>query len=381
MKKKLFLLLLLAIVTATLSVSAAAPPQRAIELYNQGIDFYQGGQVAKSVSAFTDAIKLAPEFYEAYYNLGQIQVSQDKIDDAIKTYTSIYRLRPGDDENLSTLANLLYKRGYLANALTYYRQIPATSQYYKAAQVDIEKVTKRQKELEAQLQVTARTDKLAAAQKSIEQKFADQNQIAGLAQSYDSQVAALGYTTTQTRNPDDLLKTINPDGSLTSATAAATSANLKPRDDALSPQGGALKANPFTTPSTPDNAQTLASVVTSANSVVYEGIRAPSGVTVDRNGNMYVASYSENTIYKITPQNQKSVFAGPNVLGGPIGVAVDNAGNVYVANYVKGDILKITPGGTTSVFLKIKSPYCLNIVGNTLFITEQATNTVVKHTL
>ncbi len=381
MKKKLFLLL--AIITTTVNLACtAATPERAVELYNQGIDFYQSEQVAKSVAAFTDAIKLAPDFYEAYYNLGQIQASQGKIDDAIKTYTSIYKMRPGDEENISTLAGLLYKRGYLANALTYYKQIPTTSQYYKDAQSSITKIAQRQKELESQLQVTQRTDKLAAAQKSIEQKYADQNQVAGLANSYDSQVAALGYTTTQTKNPDDLLKTINPDGSIVGTKSAPVAANLKPlQDSVLTPQGGTLKANPFATSTTPVNAQTALTVTSKANSVVYEGIQAPSGIAMDKSGNVYVASYNENLVYKINSQNQRSVFVNSNVLGGPIGLTVDNAGNVYVANYAKGDILKVTPGGAPTVFLKVKKPYCLNAAGNYLFVTEQDTNTVVKYTL
>lgn len=383
MKKKLFVAL--AIIAMTLGITtqafSAEPPARAVELYNQGIDLYQEGQTAKSVAAFTDAIKLAPDFYEAYYNLGQIQASQGKVDEAIRTYTSIYKLRPNDDENLIALAKLLYKRGYLANSLTYYKQIPATSQYYKEAQADITKVTQRQKELEDELQVKARTDKLANAQKNIEQRFADQRQVAGLDVSYDAQVAALGYTTTKTANSNDLIKTISSDG--TTASAATQNVNLtKPiQESVLAPQGGTLKTNPFITPPSPENAPTPASMVTKANSIIYEGVQAPSGIAMDKSGNMYVASYSENIVYKINPQNQKSIFVSSTVLGGPLGVAVDNGGNVYIANYSKGDIIKVAPNGAPSVFLKIKSPYYLNIVGNTLFITEQATNTIVKYTL
>ncbi len=346
-------------ITATLSVKAADVPQKAAELYNQGIDYYQSGQAGKSISAFNDAIRLAPNFYEAYYNLGQIQVSENKIDDAIRTYTSIYNMRPGDDENTLTLAKLTFKRGYLAKSLTYYKQVKPESEFYAEAQKDIAKLVQRQKELEDQLKTKEATAKLTAAQKSIEQKFADQRQVAGLDIPYDTQVKALGYTESRGNSMQKI-------------------ENSSVKDSVLAPQGG-LKTNPFINPPTPE--PTSITPTTKSGSTIYEGIQAPSGVAMDKSGNIYIASYSENLVYKINSQNQKSVFVNSNVLGGPIGVAVDNTGNVYVANYAKGDVLKVAPNGAPSVFLKMKNPYCLNVVGNYLFITEQATNTVVKYTL
>jgi len=118
-------------------------------------------------------------------------------------------------------------------------------------------------------------------------------------------------------------------------------------------------------------------------SSIFENVQAPSGVAVDKFGNVYVASFSQNAVYKITPQNVKTTFVGPNSLGGPIGVAVDDANNIYIANYTKGNVVKAEPTGRTRVLLLVKKPYCLNVDNENkkLLITEQEKNTVIKFDL
>ena len=123
--------------------------------------------------------------------------------------------------------------------------------------------------------------------------------------------------------------------------------------------------------------------ITLKNSSLFENVQAPSGVAVDKLGNVYVASFSQNAVYKITPENVKSTFVGPNNLNGPIGVAVDNDNNVYIANYGKGNVVKAEPDGKIKVLLLVKKPYCLNVDNQNrkLLITEQEKNTVIKFDL
>lgn len=99
------------------------------------------------------------------------------------------------------------------------------------------------------------------------------------------------------------------------------------------------------TPGTTDAIGTLAS------------FSAPSGITIDGSGNLYVADYSSNLIRKITPAGKVTTLAGggpgtfTNGTGAnasfrnPEGVAVDVNGNVYVADVGNNVIRKITPGG------------------------------------
>ncbi len=88
---------------------------------------------------------------------------------------------------------------------------------------------------------------------------------------------------------------------------------------------------------------------------------SPSGIAVDRSGNVYVADTKNNTIRKITPAAVVTTLAGiPNSSGmtngngtlatfsGPTGVACDTSGNVYVADYWNNAVRKITPNGTVS---------------------------------
>ncbi len=105
------------------------------------------------------------------------------------------------------------------------------------------------------------------------------------------------------------------------------------------------------------------------NAALFNG---PTGIAVDKDGNVYVADSGNNTIRRMTLDGMVTTIAG-NVsykndvgelsggyqdgagpvarFGFPMGVAVDNSGNVYVGDTVNCLIRKITPtpgpGGIT----------------------------------
>ena len=115
---------------------------------------------------------------------------------------------------------------------------------------------------------------------------------------------------------------------------------------------------------------------------VYSDIPSPTGIVTDNNGNLYVAGFSDNTIYKITPDNNKVVYLKSPKIDGPIGLARDNFGNLYIANYNKNNVLKFDTNGDVSVIITdIKNPYCMHVADDLLFVSSQGSNSVIRYKL
>ena len=127
------------------------------------------------------------------------------------------------------------------------------------------------------------------------------------------------------------------------------------------------------------------SKVSTANknkAVLLDKLTSPAGVVVDSEGNMFVASYTDNAIIKIAKDNSRSNFVKDYLLEGPVGLAIDAYDNLYVANFDGNNILKITKGGNVSVFMdKVSGPYILYIKNDILYISEQGNDAVLIYGL
>ena len=119
-----------------------------------------------------------------------------------------------------------------------------------------------------------------------------------------------------------------------------------------------------------------------ANKKIIDKFSGPTGLAMNSQGVLFVASYTDNSIYKIMPNGQTYLYSKSPMLGGPIGLAFDSMDNLYVANYAKNNILKINKAGQVYTFIKnVTNPYYLIINNDNLYITEQGNNTVIRYKL
>lgn len=116
--------------------------------------------------------------------------------------------------------------------------------------------------------------------------------------------------------------------------------------------------------------------------VLIDKFNSPAGMAVDSQGNMYVASYTDNAIVKVDKNKNKTNFVKDYLLDGPVGLAIDAYDNIYVANFEADNILKITKAGNVSVFMdNVSSPYFLYIKDDVLYISEQGNDVVITYNL
>lgn len=115
---------------------------------------------------------------------------------------------------------------------------------------------------------------------------------------------------------------------------------------------------------------------------MYNNIASPTGVTSDNKGNLYVACFSDNMVYKITPDEKRIVYVKDSRINGPIALASDDNGNIYVSNYNSNNVVKISPTGALTVQVSnIQKPYGLHVKGDLLFVSSQGSNSVLRYKL
>ena len=296
--------------------------------YNKGIDYYQLGQYTQAAESFRQAVNLDPNYIDAYYNLGALMEYLVKDEDALNAFKQIILRKPEDYEAVYKAAEISKRIGQLDKASMYLTLIPQDSMIGQKAtalsnsiQLDLDK---RKQELEAAIKEQEETVQNTAqnAIDSVKQAvYEPQNKIMSEAQRL-AEIDKLNSN--RNENPE---------------VPAATITN-------------------------------------------YNNIASPTGIVTDSAGNLYVAGFSDNTIYKIGSDNKKIVYIKSPKIDGPIGLAMDKSGNIYIANYNKNNVLKVGNGGEiTELLTDIKNPYCMYITDSYLYVSSQGNNSVVKYRL
>lgn len=122
--KKLFILFAV-LILASQCVKAGEVNTEALLQYNQGIDYYKMGQYDNSISAFRSAIRIDPNFIDAYYNLGSVLEYLKQYDAALAVFKQIIVRKPEDYDSVYKAAWLSYKLGEVQKARTYLSIIPS----------------------------------------------------------------------------------------------------------------------------------------------------------------------------------------------------------------------------------------------------------------
>ena len=193
--------------------------------------------------------------------------------------------------------------------------------------------------------------------------------------------ALSAYKQVYVRNPNDyevVYKLANISAKLEDYTSAAKYLKMIPPSSEYYKQGQELAQQIKINTELPEQQNNKPSIIATQTGV-YENVLSPTGITSDLSGNLYVATFSDNSIIKITPDNKRIVFYKSDKIKGPISLASDSLGNIYVSNYSANNVLKISPQGTATVLVdKLDKPYGLHVQGDMLFITCQGSNSIFR---
>jgi sugar lactone lactonase YvrE len=129
-----------------------------------------------------------------------------------------------------------------------------------------------------------------------------------------------------------------------------------------------------------------------SNTTYLASFANPVGITMDTYGNVFVADANNNAIRKIRPDGTTTTLAGGSGTGNadgtgkaakfnyPTGVAADRNGNVYVADFGNNSIRKITADGVVTTITKtgLNLPYGLTVAFNTDIIVADTYSNSIK---
>lgn len=275
MKHKLLIVTILMLLFLPLTRAAEIVPTDAKIEYNNGIDLYKTGKYEDAISAFRTAIRLYPDYLDAYYNLGSILEYLNQGDEAIYVFKQILARNPKDYEASLKVSQVAAKLGDRITASQYAAMIPASDSHYAEARALMAKY------------------------------------------------------------------------------------NL-----------GNIRKNLATTTKIPQRNSS------------YLNISSPTGIATDKEGNVYIASFTDNAVIKITPDGKRIIFFKSSMLKGPISIAIDGVGNMFIANYNANNVIKVSRLGAPEVFLEsVMKPYAVHVGGNMLFVSCQGSNSVMRVTI
>lgn len=349
---------------------AQSPNPQAVSMYNLGLNAFKQGTPESAIIFFRRALVLDPNLADAQYNLGVLYQSQRRHKEAIPCFQEVLRLKPTDPDAHFQLGRSLLESGKPQEAKDQFLTIAPNSRDFAEAQrlvvvCDQKMINMGQSYQTQQIQQT-QYQPVSQYQPVVQ----NQSPYQSVAQSQPQYQPPTQYQPVSQQPVNQQMQqpqTVSRELVATNVTST--------RVDTGSQQmtTSALDVTPQATKPAPILANATVRVIAT-------GFNAPSGLTFDKFGNLYVANFAANTIDKISRDGTRSTFSTGGYLKGPIGLAADDSGNIYVANYKGGTIARITPAGIASVIATgFRSPYYLTLdkSGN-LFVSQQEDNSIIR---
>ncbi|MFM7469375.1 MAG: tetratricopeptide repeat protein [Vampirovibrionales bacterium] len=302
-----------------------AGPQEAKMAYQSGYTAYRQGRPDVARQYFLQAIQRDPQFADAHYNLGMLSYRQQQWQEAYQFFDRARSLNPSDQNAVYFTGLSLEKLKAFPQAIEILSQVTPSHNMYP----------------EARGKISRMRDVIAMHPEWVK---------SATGTSYATQTAVNG---------------LKPIANNTAVIARTTS----------TPQQTALLAT---------NTTPMSNKAPSSNGITtfVKNIPGPSGVVIGTDGNMYVASFSKNTISRVEASGRVVPLVTGMGVNGPVGMVCDpRNGYLYVANYNANNILKISPQGKVAVLASgLKHPYMLSLdsVNGYLFVSESDANTVSR---
>lgn len=111
--------------------------------------------------------------------------------------------------------------------------------------------------------------------------------------------------------------------------------------------------------------------------------RVPTGITIDRNGNLYVVDVGNYALRRITPSGQVNTYVTFGSQVSPLGVAIDAATNLYVSVYdgvAREYQIRLVAPGTSTVFARGVGGMMVPDLAGGLFVVPNLSTAIYRVT-
>ena len=109
----------------------------AAQAYNKALDLYINGKTTDAIIQFQEAVRLDPEFADAYYNLGSIYRYTNQLSKAEEAFQKVLSLKPDDTSVNYDLALIYVQKNDYKRALSFLNLVTKESERFNDAKTKI----------------------------------------------------------------------------------------------------------------------------------------------------------------------------------------------------------------------------------------------------